>query len=56
MMKRDDLDIRIIGSDVSIKAIETATNNIDFSEMDKIVPELIIPRKHKIINNPLIYS
>lgn len=44
MIHKNDIDIRLIGSDVSLKAIETATNNIEFSELDNLTKELIVPR------------
>ena len=30
---KSDLDVQIIGSDVSLRAIETATNNMDFAKI-----------------------
>ena len=31
---KHDLDIRLIGSDISIKAIETASKNMHFANVD----------------------
>ena len=32
---KHDLDIQLIGSDISIRAIDTATNNVAFADLDK---------------------
>jgi methylase of polypeptide subunit release factors len=37
MIKKDNMDIQIIGSDISLNAIETSTNNIEYGEIDNIV-------------------
>lgn len=54
---KSDLDVRIIGSDISLRAIETASNNMDHAEISRFADEGVLePRLHKVINNPLVYS
>lgn len=44
---KSDLDIRLIGSDISIRAIEAASNNLDFANINKFADEgLVDVRTH----------
>lgn len=54
MVKKHDIDVQLIGSDISQRAIETSIKNCDYSDIQGLCDyNLIIPRKHKIINNPM---
>ena len=54
---KSDLDVQIIGSDISLRAIETATKNVDFANIQLFADQGILDvRPHNIINSPLIYS
>lgn len=52
---KHDLDIRIIGSDISRKAIETAANNIDFAKVDSL-SACVELRDHPIMNEPFMFA
>ena len=39
---KSDLDIRIIGSDVSLKAIDTATKNMDYAQISKFAEDGVV--------------
>ncbi|CDW76469.1 UNKNOWN [Stylonychia lemnae] len=57
MVKKDQIDIQIIGSDVSQKAIETSIKNCDHSDIEKLIQRgLVAPRLRGFINNPMIFS
>jgi len=32
---KHDLDIQLIGSDISIRAVDTATKNVEFADLDR---------------------
>ena len=53
---KHDMDIRIIGSDVSIRAIETAQKNMDFADIDRYLPYFKCESEHQVINDPLIFA
>ena len=54
---KSDLDIQIIGSDISLKAIDTATMNMDHAEIQRFADEgIVTPRTRMTINNPLVYG
>ena len=36
---KHEIDIQIIGSDVSLKAVETASNNMNYAELNSFVEE-----------------
>ena len=49
--------MQIIGSDISVNAIDTATKNMEFANIQLFANEGILDvREHRIINSPLIYS
>jgi 23S rRNA G2445 N2-methylase RlmL len=57
MKRRHEIDIQLIGSDVSQKAIETSINNVDYSDIQNLIEnQLVDVRSHQFINNPLIFS
>ena len=54
---KSDLDVQIIGSDVSLRAIDTASKNMEHAEISRFATEGVVdPRRHPIINNPLVYG
>lgn len=54
---KSDLDIQIIGSDISLNAIETAQKNMDHAQISSFADSgIITPRIRKTISNPLVYS
>ena len=56
-LKRDSLDVWLVGSDISQKAIETAAKNIDFANFDQMYQAGLVEAHEKpIIANPLILS
>ncbi len=57
MTKRNEIDIQIIGSDKSLKAVEASTNNIEYADIQSLCEHgLVKARNHRYINTPLIYS
>ena len=56
MIKKHEIDVQIIGSDISINAIDSASKNIEFSDIAKFNKSLLTSRQHKYINTPLIYG
>jgi hypothetical protein len=52
---KHDLDIRIIGSDISIKAIDTASKNMQFANIDSYLP-LFRCHDNEVINDPMIFA
>ena len=54
---KSDLDIQIIGSDISLHAIETSTKNMEHAQIQRFADEGIInPRVRRTINNLLVYG
>ena len=54
---KTDLDVQIIGSDISLRAIEVASKNMDFANIQLFSDEgMLDAKQHQIINSPLIYS
>jgi putative N6-adenine-specific DNA methylase len=54
---RDNIDMWLIGSDISLKAIETSGKNIDFADFDGMHREgLIRAERRPVIRNPLIFQ
>lgn len=54
---KSDLDVQIIGSDISIRAIEASSNNLDFANVNRFAEEGVLDvRTHHIINNPMLYA
>ena len=49
------MDLWLIGSDISHKAIETSTQNIDFCDFDSMYNAGMIPSHEKpLISNPMM--
>jgi hypothetical protein len=46
----------LIGSDISIRAIETASKNIQFAKINEITKDVLDMNTHSVINEPLIYA
>lgn len=54
MIKRREIDVQLIGSDISQKAFETTCKNVEYSEIQRLIEEgLVEPRAHRIINDPM---
>ena len=57
MHKRHEIDVQIIGSDISQKAIEATCKNIEYAEIQQLIEhDLLEVRSHRFINNPLVLS
>ncbi len=57
MMKRNDIDIQIIGSDISQRAIETSMKNCEYAGIQNLIDhELLTAKSHRFINHPMILS
>ena len=39
---KSDLDIQLIGSDISLSAVDTAINNMNFADIDKLIQDEVI--------------
>lgn len=50
-----ELDVQLIGSDISIKAIDTSTKNVEFADLDSY-QSLFTHRMRAVINDPMIFS
>jgi hypothetical protein len=53
---KQHIDVQIIGSDISIKAIDTADKNMEYANIDQITRDILDVESHPIINEPLIYA
>ena len=54
---KSELDIQIIGSDISLRAIETSSNNMDFANIQLFAEQGILNvHERQVIKSPLIYS
>ena len=55
--EKDKIDVWVVGSDLSVRAIETAEKNIEFAELDELFHHEQFKRAdHPRLNNPLIYQ
>ena len=52
---KHDLDIQLIGSDISIRAVDTAANNMKFAELHRFESSFSC-NSHNVISDPMIYS
>lgn len=52
---KHELDVQLIGSDISIRAIETSTKNIEFANLDSY-QGLFKHKMRPVINDPMIFS
>ena len=52
---KHELDIQLIGSDISIRAIDTATKNVEYADLDKYQGIFNIYDR-QIINDPMIFG
>jgi methylase of polypeptide subunit release factors len=43
---KSDIDIQIIGSDISIRAIDTATKNMEFAKINDITRDILDIKTH----------
>ena len=50
-----EIDVQLIGSDISIRAIETASKNMDFADVDSY-QKLFQVNERQTINDPLIFA
>lgn len=49
--------MQVIGSDVSLRAIETATKNMTHADVQGLFDKGIVQaQRRNILNNPLVYS
>ena len=54
--EKDRLDVWLIGSDISLNAIETAEKNINHANLDYLFNQNQIKRtEHQRLNNPVVY-
>ena len=57
LRKRHEVDIQLIASDIAQRAVETTIKNIDYADIQALCEaDLVEPRKHAFINDPLILS
>lgn len=57
MKKRHEIDIQIIGSDISQRAVDTTIKNVEYAEIQQLCEGgLMSARTHGIINDPLVLA
>lgn len=51
---KHELDVQLIGSDISIRAVETASNNVTHANLDSY-QDLFNVSERQVINEPLVF-
>ena len=51
---KHELDVQLIGSDISIRAVETASNNVTHANLDSY-QDLFNVSEKQVINEPLVF-
>lgn len=52
---KSHLDIQLVGSDISLRAVEASSNNVKYADLDRYLPQINCAER-PIINDPLVYG